>query len=206
MRIINQSRLPDAEVTALIRFAFRGTADAGLVVKVKNKTRGAYSGRAYQSVPYQSPQHGQKTARMLVTISIGPDSAFPANNMHETRRIIRKVEVHSVDPSRGDNPYQKARETGEEPAKGEDFGGVHYDRNHCCAQVQVIAIVRHPYGGKGSPLIEHQDWREALIAVAAHESRHIQQFQARARGKRTPLSEVDCEKYAAKRLAEYRVR
>jgi hypothetical protein len=206
MRIINQSRLPDAEVAELVRFAFKGVADAGIVVKVKNRTAGAVSGRAYQSVPYQSPQYGQATAKMLVTIAIGPDSAFPADNIHVRSRLVRKIEVHGVDTQRGVNPYQKARETGETTGEGETYGGVHYSGNRCCAQVEVRVEERHPYGGKSSPLIEYHNWREGLVAVAAHESRHIHQFQLRARGKRAPLSEVDAEKHAAIRLAEYRER
>lgn len=58
---------------------------------------------------------------------------------------------------------------------------------------------RHPYGGKRSPLIEMADWREALVAVAAHEARHIQQFQWHAR-----RSEVDAERFAARALQRYR--
>jgi hypothetical protein len=57
----------------------------------------------------------------------------------------------------------------------------------------------HPYGGKRSPLIEMQDWREAMVAVAAHEFCHIHQFQ-----NNLPRSEVQCERAAAKRLEAYR--
>jgi hypothetical protein len=58
---------------------------------------------------------------------------------------------------------------------------------------------QHAYGGKRSPLIEYRDWREALVAVAAHEARHIQQFQ-----RNRPRSEVDAERFAAKALDHYR--
>ena len=57
----------------------------------------------------------------------------------------------------------------------------------------------HPYGGKRSPLIEHRNWREALVAVAAHEARHIWQYQHNK-----SRSEVDAERFAAKRLSAYR--
>jgi hypothetical protein len=64
---------------------------------------------------------------------------------------------------------------------------------------QVGEEVRHPYGGKRAPLIVCRDWREALVAVAAHEARHIQQYQ-----RNKPRSEVDCERFAAKALDRYR--
>jgi hypothetical protein len=44
------------------------------------------------------------------------------------------------------------------------------------------------------------DWREALVAVAAHEARHLWQFAAGA-----PRSEVDAERHAATHLAAYRL-
>lgn len=58
---------------------------------------------------------------------------------------------------------------------------------------------KHPYGGKRSPFIVHNDWKEGLIAIAAHEARHIYQYR---NGK--SRSEVDAEKFAAKRLDAYR--
>jgi hypothetical protein len=64
-----------------------------------------------------------------------------------------------------------------------------------------IRKLGHPYGGKTSPLIEMQNWREALVAVAAHEFCHIHQFQ-----NKLPRSEIQCEKAAAKRLDAYRGR
>ena len=57
----------------------------------------------------------------------------------------------------------------------------------------------HGYGGKRSPIITMNDWREALVAVAAHEGRHVWQLQHEA-----PGSEVDAERFAAARLDEYR--
>jgi hypothetical protein len=50
-----------------------------------------------------------------------------------------------------------------------------------------------------SPIVEFADWREALVAVAAHEARHIWQYQFDR-----PRGEVDAELRAAARLEEYR--
>lgn len=60
-------------------------------------------------------------------------------------------------------------------------------------------LVKHPYGGKRSPLIVCNDWREGCVAIAAHEARHIYQMKHKKR-----LSEVDAERFAAKRLAAFR--
>jgi hypothetical protein len=52
---------------------------------------------------------------------------------------------------------------------------------------------------KGWPLVEHRDWRGALVGVMAHGGQHIRQFQHK-----WPLSEMECERIEAKRLEEYR--
>jgi hypothetical protein len=56
-----------------------------------------------------------------------------------------------------------------------------------------------PYGGKRSPLMTYHDWREALVAVAAHEFHHILQFQ-----NKMPCAEYRCELAAQRALERYR--
>jgi hypothetical protein len=203
MQIVNQSRLPDAEVRELVRFAFRGVKDAGVVVKVKN-SRQAYRGMAYHGVPTRSPEAGKATARRLVTIGIGPDDRFPVSNVRETNRLVQTVTVPNVCSADGSAAvYAEARKLTDLLDKDGYTSSAGFPRGGG-AIVKAYRVERHPYGGKSSPLIEMQDWREALVAVAAHEARHVQQFQARARGMRTPLSEVDAERHAAKRLDAYR--
>ena len=67
----------------------------------------------------------------------------------------------------------------------------------------VGAPERFPCNGNGryqrAPAIKLGDWREALIMLAAHEARHIWQYQYDK-----PRSEVDCERFAARRLDAYR--
>jgi hypothetical protein len=50
-----------------------------------------------------------------------------------------------------------------------------------------------------APVYDLRDWREAMVMVAAHEGRHIQQMQ-----RKRSLSEVDCIKFEAARVAEFR--
>jgi len=57
----------------------------------------------------------------------------------------------------------------------------------------------HGYGGKKSPIIVTNDWKETLVALAAHEARHIYQYRHRA-----PRCEVDCENWALSVLENYR--
>jgi hypothetical protein len=52
---------------------------------------------------------------------------------------------------------------------------------------------------KRSPDITVGCWREALVAMAAHEAKHVEQFRARA-----PRSEVVCERFEAWMLDRYR--
>ena len=52
---------------------------------------------------------------------------------------------------------------------------------------------------KRVPRVELQNWREALVKVAAHEARHVHQYRHDK-----PRSEVDAEKWAVRRLEEYR--
>jgi hypothetical protein len=51
------------------------------------------------------------------------------------------------------------------------------------------------------PLIVTDTWQELLVAVSAHEARHIYQFQFKKGG-----SEVDAETYSLKMLTEFRER
>jgi len=49
------------------------------------------------------------------------------------------------------------------------------------------------------PFFVCHDWREWLVKLAAHEARHIEQFRTGA-----VCSEIDCERFALARLAEWR--
>ena len=50
-----------------------------------------------------------------------------------------------------------------------------------------------------APVYELFTWQEAVVMVAAHEGRHIQQMQ-----RKRPLSEVDCIRFEAQRVKEFR--
>lgn len=55
----------------------------------------------------------------------------------------------------------------------------------------------HPQG------VKVRDWEDIFIYVAAHEARHIWQFNARRESGKQPISEVDAEKYAIERLTDW---
>jgi hypothetical protein len=57
---------------------------------------------------------------------------------------------------------------------------------------------RYPHG------LAIESWEDLLIYVAAHEARHIWQFQARHQGVVHPISEVDADEFAIQRLNEWR--
>lgn len=185
MRIRNTSQYPDEEVKRLVEFGFHGVADAGVVVNVKNSKRG-YRGRAYHGIPSESPVANLRTACRLVTIGIGEPSQFPMNNMDTVRRWQKVSEEEYVSL-----PIEEQR-------KLEHTGW--YENNVLVRHSYRREIVtHHPYGGKSSPLMVYANWQEALVAVAAHEARHIWQM-----ANHKPLSEVNAEKFADKALARFR--
>jgi hypothetical protein len=196
MFLRNTSRYPDAEVRQLLAYAADGFDLRRVAVNLKN-SKHAYAGMAYEKVPRIA---NVAASANLVTLRIGAPEKFPADNV---RRTIRWVDL----------PYEDI------PDRGfvEDVLGIPYEtpeyhawwREHriwTCVRrgVQVNRVQRmvreqHPYGGKGSPLIEMHDWREGLVALAAHEFCHVHQFQ-----NNLPQSEVQAEKAAEKRLIAYR--
>lgn len=181
MRIRNTSRYPDAEVRSLVEFGFKGVADAGVVVNVKNANT-AYRGYAYHGIPSRSPVAQLKTACRLVTIGIGTPGYFPQDNMVHARRWKEVSEAEYVALPEAEQKHLRHWHYSDRPAR--------YQR-------EVVAY--HPYGGKASPLIVMANWQEGLVGIAAHEGRHVWQF-----ANHKPLSEVDAEKFAAKALARFR--
>jgi hypothetical protein len=175
VRLKNTSRYLTEEVRALVEFGMRGVSTARLAVNVKNNRRGAYRGRAYDGVASCSPTARMSTVDRLVTIGIGAPEKFPTNNLVTVAKITL---VEHIDRFEGLYPTALVNV----PHPG-----------------MVTLTRQQPYGGRRAPQIDMADWREALVMVAAHEARHIWQYQ---HGK--PRSEVDCERFAAKRLTEWR--
>lgn len=193
----NSCRYPDDEVRRIVDLAAVDFDLARVAVHVKN-CAAAYRGRAYSRVPRISDV--PRTAAMLVTLRVGPPERYPTNNLVHTRRWVD--EPYDDVPDRGfvEKVLGIAHGTPEYKAwwRGHRIwtvhrGGVQVNR------VQRLVERTAPYGGRGSPLIEVADWREGLVALAAHEFNHIRQFQ-----NRWPCSEVECERVAAKRLASFR--
>lgn len=180
MRLQNTSRYPTDEVRRLVEFAMRGVCTTGVAVHVKNASC-ALRGRAYSSVPYLSPRYMQSSVQRLVTLGVGTAEHFPHSNLVNGRRQVWEGPKAEIPPQYAEGYTYSSRRV----------GGV--------VRWRIYEPVEHPYGGKSSPLIVVNNWQEALVAVAAHEARHIHQFRHRK-----PLSEVDCERFAAKRLAEFR--
>lgn len=178
MYLRNTSRYPTAEVRALVDFATRGVNLAKVAVHVKNSA-GPLRGRAYMTVPRISS--ARAGAESLIVLAVGA-KGFPCDNM--VTRVVW-------------GPWLELSEFQERnyPATGAHAIRWVGERQ----EARYGETIRHPYGGKHSPLIVVNDWREALVTVAAHEARHIHQY----RHKR-PLSEVDCERFAAKALERYR--
>jgi hypothetical protein len=176
MKLHNTSRYPDADVSLLVAFAMQDIDHSRLAVHVRNSSR-AYRGRAYEGVPHISKRALDPEIDRLVTIGIGAPSHFPCDNL-QTR--VRWVAVRRDEASPG-SLLRRRRDR---------LGRVRTER-------QVIE--QHGYGGKRSPVLVFHNWREALVSVAAHEARHIWQYQFDA-----PRSEVDAEQCAGSRLERFR--
>lgn len=181
MLLTNTSRYPDDEIRALVAFGMDGIDHSTLAVRVKNSRR-AYRGRAYDGIPPLSPLRDDPALKRLVTLGIGAPSEFPCTNAVTTARWLQLppgIDRRSL----GRGEVRRAR-------RATSRSG--YERR----------VVRtHGYGGVRSPIVEFRDWREALVAVSAHEARHIWQYQTDAR-----RSEVDAEHHAAARLEAFRAR
>ena len=177
MLIHSTSKYPEQTVRNLVVFATAHVDTTGVVFIVKN-SKFAFAGMAYMGVPNISPFKRDPSNKYLVTVRIGDEKHYPRTNM-VVKRVWKKAtrEEFLAEPS-----VHRHRVT----ARGKDV----YER---------CEIQRHPYGGVSSPLIEMNDWKEALIAVAAHEARHIHQFR-----NRLPASEIDCERFAAETIQRYR--
>lgn len=178
------SRYPAAEVRALIAFAAAECDVHDVAFNVRNSSR-AYAGRAYFPVPRISRWYGHPSAASLIVLRVGAPASFPTTNLTTTIRktpLTAWLPASVTFPAGDDIRYQRTRQ-----GRHERWRAVR------------IAVSRHPYGGTRSPLIEMQTWQECLVALAAHEARHIAQFRAGTR-----KSEAECEQYAAARLAHYR--
>lgn len=184
--ILTSLRKPRAEVETIVRFAMSG-ADAGdVVVRVKNSAKPGYHGRAYAGVPVRSPTRDLVGARYLVVLRLGPDASFPNGNVHDRWRWSRWAPIEVPRPRDWTADW---------------FAQIRRNRLGRVSAVRWGRVVRGPYGGRGAPIFSVADWREALVAVAAHEIRHIEQFRYD-----WPHSEVDAERASADALARWRAR
>lgn len=176
MKLKNTSRYPADEVALLVEFAMGEIDHERLAVHVKNASV-AYRGRAYDGIPSISTRAKDPDVDRLVTIGIGAPQHFPCSNMHTE---VKWVGVTKLIPTLNET-FRQRRATD---------GTVYLERR---------VISQHGYGGKHSPVLDFANWREALVSVAAHEGRHIWQYQSKAR-----KGEVDAEQAAGRRLEEFR--
>ena len=118
--------------------------------------------------------HGVAHQYGKITVNIGPPECFPCTNMC-SKIVKKKLNNETV--------YVK----GEKVTSG-----------------WVQTTVMQPYGGPNSPFIQYNTWQEALVGVAAHEARHIYQFQNKLFTNDDVGAEEDAEKYALLRLNRFR--
>ena len=182
MQVANASRYPASEVERLVALGMAGVDARDVWVNVKNTHRKAYGGRAYCGVPRRSPVR----AAYLVTLHLGNPDCFPTTNIVQVLRWLPKG-----------TPLADA--VAKAAAKGEPRVRLVARAEGRRRLPRYGLVLRQPYGGRGSPLLKLADWREALVAVAAHEAWHIHQFRYGLR-----RVEAHCEGVAAHALERYR--
>ena len=176
MKLTNTSRYPDTEVARLLEFAMAELDHARLAVHVRNSSR-AYRGRAYDGIPSVSTRAHDVDVDRLVTIGIGAPKDFPCDNLQTSIRWV-PIEPEACGPL---TPVRVQRDR----------------QGNRWLERQIVK--QHGYGGRRSPVLVFADWREVLVSVAAHEARHIWQYQHHQ-----TRSEVDAEQRAGVRLDAYR--
>ncbi len=181
-------RYPQDEVRSLVEFAMAEIDHSGLAVRVKN-TRDIYRGRAYDGVPGLSAAAREPGVTRLVTIGIGGPASFPTTNEVQSARWRKVRADESLDGVRASD-LRLARPRSNAPRAAKAGTTRALERRE---------VRTHGYGGVHSPVLAMADWREALVAVASHEARHIWQYQHDA-----ARSEVEAEHYAAGRLELWR--
>lgn len=88
--------------------------------------------------------------------------------------------------------------------------GAAYEVRLFLAKPDVFPTLWHDRARAPLPIGMLADWREALVAIAAHEGKHIEEYQARWRlGRKRGradghASEDRCDAYASGRVAAYR--
>ncbi len=140
--------------------------------------------------------------RIVVSELITADHQEVRGLIHEGFHGVGKdaVEVHVV--TNGSRFAISGRAWPELPKSRPVAPGTHY--------LVQIEMPRRP-SGKGYPFVwryprlktppelRARDWRERLLAVAAHEAYHVKQFRSGMR-----RSEVTAERWAERMLADYR--
>lgn len=184
----NDSSKDDLELRNLIAIAlasqeFPFQADHEVAFWVKNyKVRVARCqnvGLAYRRQPPSSPWRTNEVPYLVLVRAMGAGVKFPLTNEVYRRRLnpltdwlpygeYRKAKNAVYDTL----PHSDYRWTRTMQTRYKDVAG-ETEMEHRLVQYENVKV---PYGGKRSPLITYNDWREQFVGTVAHELRHIQQF------------------------------
>lgn len=184
----NTSGYSDTLVRNLVLFGAKDIDLSQTAVWVK-KSKHPYAGVAYPAIPPMSSWLHGSGARYLIVIRVGRPNQFPVNNL---RTSIRWLPFET-------SPQEVQRLLGRTKGTLTDRY-VNNGINPATGKMQYGIATTAPYGGV---LIECRDWREGIMSVAAHEARHVYQFQngllRKGKGR-----ELDAQTFTAQRLADYR--
>jgi hypothetical protein len=198
----NRSTRPDDDVRRLIAFGLQDTPTDDLLVSLTDIGQGGMRGATYRVIPRRSRYYGM--ASRLITLGIDVHaSAFPCDNLRTVETKVRYVDIPRRLISRFEltgNPVEIYRFANGIPGEGESVRLYDFRKG----RLRVATLVKRPYGGLRAPIIRYHDWREALVALTAHEGRHVQQFIQHPPGERIPHCEADAEGWSLVILNRYR--
>ena len=137
-----------------------------------------------------------KNTSSFLTAEVRQLVTFALRNM-DTRKLA--VHVKNSRNAYGGRAYKRVPYMSKSYGKAKELITVRIGKPDKFPTTNKLRDRDYGYGGKGSPIITYGTWQEAMIGVTAHEGHHIVQFRHN-----WPLSEVECEKVAAKRLEEWK--
>lgn len=201
--LINESRIPTKEAKRLIDLAVKGLSreavdNTDVILRDgRHSIKGWAADPSRMRIPHHAADRRTARDRYLICLWIGQSpKLYPANNL---RRHVKHFPVGYDETQALEAARVFAARSIKNGCKGVDIDHGQKISRWGNASSTIRVTYWHPYGGVTAPLIVKADWRESLVSLAAHEMQHVVQFVKRSR-----LSEVECERVAAKALERYR--
>lgn len=195
MAFLLQTARDPEDVAWLMEFAAAviGMDTDSIGVHFKDAPNYGYSGRAYSRKPARCPFAKDRHITHYIKVNVGKDRHFPAENVVMRRRVLpwgtseadAQKAMDKIDPIF--RPQLRNRRA---------YLSAHFS---ALEQPRYEVLTFQPYGGRKAAYYVMHNWREAVVAITAHELTHIDQFRNNRRA-----SEAECEAAALTALRAFR--